>query len=107
MTSDLVADHVEDPEERERRNAGRDGPGNGLPVGDDDAGETVQFADGRRNCTVHVAGAVGLFEDRVFGFAAESYVSNSACRRVAADAVPFVAAVGTRPGVEDAQVRFA
>lgn len=85
-------------------NARRDISRNALPVGDGETREPVQATDGVRYRTGHEPGPVGFFEDGVFGLATEVDVGDPFGGRVAADSVPVVAAVGSGPGVEYAQV---
>lgn len=102
---DAVSDEVDDSEERKGGDAAGDLSGDSLPVGDGEAGETCEPADRRRDVSGHVAGAVGPLEDWVLRLAAEVDVGDAPGLPVAADAVPFVAAVGAGPRVEDAEVR--
>lgn len=76
----------------------------GLPVSDNEGGEVTKVANLRRDFSGHVARATKLPEDRVLGLAAEVDVGDVAGGGVAGDAVPALATVGARPGVEDAQV---
>ena len=106
LPGDLVSGEVEDSERGEGSNAGGDLAGDGLPVGDDKGGESGDVANLRRDFSGHVASASKLLEDWVLGLTAEVYVGDVAGGWVAVNAVPALAAVGARPGVEDAKVRF-
>lgn len=103
---DLVADKVEDSEGREGGEALRDLAGDALPVGENEGGEAVEVANLGRDGAAHEPGLARFGEYRVLRLAAEVNVYDSASFRVAADAVPVDAAVGSGPCVEEAQVGF-
>ncbi|KAK6925669.1 hypothetical protein RJ641_007388 [Dillenia turbinata] len=104
FAGEFVTDKVENAEKGKSGYAGRYFAGDSFPVCYDDAGETLEFANGRRDRAGHEPGSTGLFENRVFGLAAEVDVSNLTSIGIATDSVPALAAIDTFPRVEDAQV---
>lgn len=104
VARETVTDEVKDSKERQGGYTPRNLPGNALPVRYDYAGEASELADSRRDGTGHETGTVSPFENRILGFSPEVNIGDAMVHRVAANAVPAVAAVVSGPGVEDSQV---
>ncbi|WVZ00855.1 hypothetical protein V8G54_026924 [Vigna mungo] len=105
--ADVCGDAAGDSVSDEGCDAAGDLAGDSLPVCDDDAGETRELADRRRDVAGHVASPVSSLEDRLLRLAAEGDVGDAVGFLVTAHTVPVVAAVGASPRVEDSEASSA
>ena len=103
LARDSVSGEVQELEKRKGGDASGDVAGDTLPVGDGDRREVFEPADGARDVSGHVTGAVGFPEDQVVGLSGEVDFNHPISLRITTYAVPM-ATVAARPRVEDAEI---